>query len=159
LALLLLKILVLNRIDSAFPGAYDLGLLVEAILASVVASYVFYIFVVHLRGHREKIIVRPYVSKHVACVVSECRSQLHEISKASGIKVSLDDASSTSITKAFGEINPFAEAPLILFPTGTTTNWLQYFAFHIQCSRESITRALALILYIDAQLVKMYVCI
>jgi len=92
LAALLLKILVLNRFPALFFGAYELGLVVEAILASVVASYVFYLFVVHLKSQSDKGAVQPYIVKHTTRVVEDCQSQLLEISKLSGISISLANA-------------------------------------------------------------------
>jgi hypothetical protein len=52
--LLVLKVLVLNRFPAFFSGAYELGLIVERILASIAASYVFYLLVVHLKAQSDK---------------------------------------------------------------------------------------------------------
>lgn len=159
LALLLIKILLLNRLPAVFPGAYDLGLLAEAVLASVVASYVFYLFVVHLKEHGERATVRPYVAKHVVRVISDCHSQLQEIAKASAVAIDLETASPDLITSAFAKINPNSDAPLIFSPTNAHANWLQYFSYHSVRSRESITRVLGQFLYIDAQLVTLLTAI
>ena len=51
---LILKVLVFNRIRAFFYRAYEMGLVVEAILASIVASYVFYLLVLHLREQSDK---------------------------------------------------------------------------------------------------------
>ena len=41
-----------------FLGGYEFGVLSDAILTSVVASYIFYLFVVHLKDQKDKITVR-----------------------------------------------------------------------------------------------------
>lgn len=46
-ATLLLKIFLLNQMAEPIPGFMQLGLVFEGILASVLASYIFYLIVVH----------------------------------------------------------------------------------------------------------------
>jgi hypothetical protein len=118
---------VLNRFPALFFGAYELGLVVEAILASVVASYVFYLFVVHLKSQADKGAVQPYIVKHTTGVVGDCQSQLLEISKLSGISISLANASIELVTDAFRKIAPYSDAPLIISPPNVYANWFQYF--------------------------------
>ncbi|MDF2627279.1 MAG: hypothetical protein K0R39_1110, partial [Symbiobacteriaceae bacterium] len=51
---LLIKIVLLNRLPESFPGANQLGIVVEGILGSMVASYVFYLVVVHTKEIKDK---------------------------------------------------------------------------------------------------------
>ncbi|HPB68443.1 MAG TPA: hypothetical protein PLT76_08765 [Candidatus Omnitrophota bacterium] len=155
LVLLLLKILILNRVSEFFPGAHDIGLVVEATLASVIASYVFYIFVVHMKESSDRREVQPYIRRHVDRVVGQCRSQLRDISKKSGIEISLENASPELITSAFTKIAPYSDAPLVISPTGTYANWLQYFYYAANQTHESVSRVLAQLLYIEAELVSL----
>lgn len=55
------KVLMLNRWPAPSTFFYDFGVLVEAVLASVVASYIFYLFVVHLKDVNDKKAVGTYI--------------------------------------------------------------------------------------------------
>lgn len=155
LALLVVKILFLNRFTAFAFGLYELGLVLEAVLASVVASYVFYLFVVHLKETEDKATLAPYVSKHTNRVVGACESQLAEIAKATGIPLELATVSEEALSQAFSKIAPYSDAPLILAPANAYANWPQYFEFHIRTSREGIGRVFAQIIYLDAAHVRL----
>ena len=61
LLILLIKIFIFNSYPSIFNGAYAFGLIVESILVSVLASYVFYFFVVHFKEHSDRLFIHPYI--------------------------------------------------------------------------------------------------
>ena len=71
LAGLVLKTLVLNRWPAPAAPMYDLGILIEAVLTSIVASYIFYLVVVHLKELRDRGAVAPYILRHTRRVVGE----------------------------------------------------------------------------------------
>ncbi|MEN1943208.1 hypothetical protein WCE55_05010 [Luteimonas sp. MJ293] len=150
---LLVKIFFLNRMPGAFPGAQEAGVLVEAILCSVIASYVFYLIVVHLKDRKEKAILYPFISKHASRIVGECAGQLVEISKRSEVPVALDDLS--NLNDAFSKIPPYSDAPLIINRSLQYANWFQYFDFHNGRTKESIRRLLDQLPYLDAELVSL----
>lgn len=155
LLLLALKIFILNRFPELFPGAHEAGLIAEAILASVVASYVFYLVVVHLKERSDRADVEPYIRKHATRVVDECQTQLREIGQVVGSGISLSNASLTLITDAFRKIPPYSDSPLVFYPAKTHADWFQYFSFHEDRTRESIRRVLAQLLYVDTRLVSL----
>lgn len=116
LSSLTVKVLVFNRVPALFYGAHELGLIVEPILASIVASYVLYLIVVHLKEQSDKATIRPYIAKHTTRVVGDCQSQLTEISRVTGTEISLANASKELITDAFKKIARYSEAPLFILP-------------------------------------------
>lgn len=152
LALLLLKLVVLNRIVAPVLLFYDLGLLVESVLASVVASYVFYLVVVHVKEVSDRSTVRPYVLKHSQRVVAACRQQLAALSAASAVQLPLESVTSERITQAFAKLSPYGEAPMIIFPD-TTANWLQYLEHFMRQTKRSIARVLVQLPFLEAQLI------
>jgi hypothetical protein len=152
--LLVLKVLVLNRFPAFFSGAYELGLIVERILASIAASYVFYLLVVHLKAQSDKAAVQPYIAKHTTRVVGDCHSQLLEISRLTGVDISLANATIELVTDAFKKIAPHSDAPLIISPA-VHANWFQYFYHHRIRTRQSISRLFSQLAYIDAELVSL----
>ena len=151
LALLVVKGLVLNRFEARFLAIYDLGVVAEAILASVVASYIFYLFVVHLKEASDKMTLAPYLDRHTLRVVGDCKSQLAEISRVSGLPLDLETLTSANLTQALSAIPPYSNAPLILAPTNTHANWFQYFEYHRIRTKESIARVFTQMAYLDAK--------
>jgi hypothetical protein len=156
LATLVVKILILNRWQAPFPFVYDFGVLVEAILASVVASYVFYLLVVHLKEVNDRKTVAPYIDRQSNHVVAYCESQLQAINKVNGTSISLENMSIESITKAFARISPHSDAPLIVGPSiNDHANWIGYFEFHNRKTRDSIGKVMAQLIFLDAKRVSL----
>lgn len=152
--LLLVKILVLNRYPEKFFRAYELGVIAEAVLASVVASYVFYLLVVHSKEQADRDILRPYVEKHSKRVVGDCISQLREISKTSGIALDFSRVSEAEVSAAFSKIAPYSQAPLLLSAQSKQhANWFQYLLHHEARSKGSIRKLLDQLPFLDTKLV------
>ena len=157
---LLLKVLVLNRFPEKFFGAYQLGLIVEAVLASVVASYVFYLLVVHTKETSDRSVLRPYVEKHSKRVVGDCLSQLAEVSKASGVPLDLHTLSEADAISAFSKIAPYSKAPLLLSAqTNQYANWFEYFIYHEHRTKGSIRKLLDQLPFLDAKMVSILTAI
>lgn len=152
--LLLFKITFLNRYPSLFFGAYELGVVVEAILASVVASYVFYLIVVHIKEQSDRDLLRPYIEKHSKRIVGDCLSQLNGISQASGTELDFRNLSEECINNAFSNIKPYSIAPLLLSVQPTlSANWFQYFIHHEKRSKESIRKLFDQLPFLSAELI------
>lgn len=159
LVLLVLKILVLNAQPAPLSALHELGVLTEAVLASVVASYAFYLVVVHLPESRDRAITRPYVAKHSGRVVSVCLQQLAAVSSASGISLSLATLTQDEVESAFKKLAPGSESPMLFYPQNKAANWLEYFEYHIEKSRNNIARVFAQMKFIDARLVALLAAI
>jgi len=155
LALLALKILVLNRWPASATTVYELGLLGEAVLASVVASYVFYLLVVHLKEVSDRAVVSPYINRHTNRVVGNCEHQIGDIGRAAGYSLSLETLTEQEVTAAFSKIAPYSPAPLVMGAIGNNANWLQYFDFQKNRTRESIARIFGQLIYLDARRVSL----
>lgn len=148
--LLLVKILLLNRFPGWFFGAYELGIIVEAVLASVLASYVFYLLVVRVKEESDRDVLRPYLEKHSRRIVGECISQVREISKASGITLDFTTVTASDVKSAFSAIAPYSPAPLVVSAQPLQhANWLQYFEFHNERSKASIRKLFDQLPFLD----------
>jgi hypothetical protein len=152
LAALLLKLLLLNRYPAAASLIADLGTLTESILSSIIASYVFYFFTIHLKEIKDKSNIAPYIEKHCKRIVESCRHQLIAISRSSGVSITLETASHETINKAFAQLSPYGEAPMII-GENTKANWLQYFESHMQSDRRSLSRLLLQLPNINTELI------
>jgi len=151
--LLLIKILVLNHFPAFLVGVYEFGLIAEAVLASVIASYVFYLIVVHVKEHSDRAIVHPYVEKHAKRVIGDCQSQVAELERTSGVILSLNAIAVNDVSAALTKIHPYSQAPLIIGHPDNHGNWFQYFSHYAIRTKSSIRRLLDQLPYLDAQLI------
>lgn len=151
---LLLKILFLNRYPAQFLGAYELGIIVEAVLASVVASYVFYLLVVHAKEFSDREFLRPYVETHSKILIRACITQTTEIGKASAVDLNFHTMTESDVLAALSKIPPYSDAPLIMsVQTLKHANWFQYFNYHKLKSNESTRKLLVQLPFLEAQIV------
>lgn len=158
--LLLIKILVLNAIPKMFNGAYELGLVAEAVLSSVIASYVFYFIVVHIPRVQDKGSLRPYLQKYIHAVIRDCFSQIKELSKEAGTNLNPNSFTRSELSEAFASINPYSDAPLLVGYNDTKhVNWFQYLLNYKTTTSKSIRRLLAQLLYLDADILATLVAI
>ena len=156
--LLVVKIFIFNRISEFFSGAYELGVLSDAIFTSVVASYIFYILVVHLKEQSDREKVRPYIAKHAKRIVGDCDALLTEISKASGSSVALS-STNESLAIALKKIKPGTSAPLLISALGRNANWPEFFSYRNNRTKASCRKLLDQLPFLDAQLISLVAAI
>lgn len=149
---LLLKIFLLNQIAEPTPGFMQLGLVFEGILASVLASYFFYLIVVHFKEMRDKAVIYPHVIKWAQGVVRECQIQLAEFSKQTKDHIEIQSMTKQDIESIFQKIDPNSNSPLADL-SGKRTNWIQYFEHHRIRSKRNIAKIMTQLIFLDAPLV------
>jgi hypothetical protein len=151
---LCVKQLVANRFPEVFPSAYELGVVFEGLLVSILASYIFYLVAIHTKEVRDRQFIAPHINKWGRLIVGDCVSQLAEISKASNIEVSLNNLTRDSIDAIMGQINPNGEAPMLIGDQGTQkATWRQYFEHYRLRSKRYITRIMSQLIFLDSRLV------
>jgi hypothetical protein len=151
--LLAIKVFFLDAIPSFFSGGYEMGVIMEDIFSSVVASYLFYLFVIHLKEYSDKETIQPYIHKHSLRVVGYCFTQVKAVAASAHEDVSISNASVEKITAAFKKIPPYSKAPIIIASTKKQANWFEYFIYQSERTKESIRRVLIQLPYADAKLV------
>lgn len=151
--LLLLKILVLNKFEPLFTGAYAIGLIVEAILASVIASYVFYLIVVHLKEINDRETIAPYIAKQTNRVILSCKGQVAAFSNTANTELAFNTLSKEELELALKKIPPYSEAPLSFGLNQKNANWFQYFEYESKRTRSSIQRTLQQLPFLEAELI------
>ncbi|HEX8641120.1 MAG TPA: hypothetical protein VF704_08180 [Allosphingosinicella sp.] len=152
-AALAIKVIVLDEIPEGFEHGYEFGLVTERLLGSIIASYIFYLLVVHLREWRGKERLRPYIEKHARSVYGSCEGQLSHFVNSAGQKLTLDVVSREEIQDAFKAIAPHSNAPMVIGQAGTPANWMQWFEYWINRSRVSIERVLGQHRFLDPELI------
>lgn len=150
--LLLLKLFIFNKIPQPIDGFHEIGLVFEAVLASVLASYVFYLIVVHFKEVREKKTIYPFVTRWANLVVQDCKTQIAGFSTADTAKLDFKTLEQQDIEAVFARLEPNGEAPLV-FWQGGQANWLQYFENYRIRSLRHIDKIMAQLMFLEAPLV------
>lgn len=124
-AILLVKVLVLNNISAPLRFMSAVSPVVEGILGSVIASYIFYIFCIHPPLYAEKKTSASFVNSILTRVSKNFERHLTGISATLGYH-----STSGEFLSAFTGIDPFSRnAPLLvqLTPKQVYADWFQYF--------------------------------
>ena len=129
LVLLILKVLVLNDIREPVPGMAALGTVAEAILASIVAGYAFYVMSVHLGEVKARRALAPFVGEWAQNMVRACQDQLTAVSQSSGSALTVDEATEDTLRLIFEKLNPTDISPAVTID-GRPLNWMQFFRSH-----------------------------
>lgn len=154
LVVLALKVFVLNSTPQLFRGAYELGVVFEGVLGSTLASYVFYLIVVHVKETNDKRVISPHISRWATRIVGQCKQQIAAFESASGVKLELDSLTQEQVDGAFSKINPRSKAPLA-FSLTESANWIQYLAYHKDRTNRYISKILSQLIFLDAPLVSL----
>jgi len=147
--LLLLKVIFLNQVPAPVTWFVEVGVIIEAILSSVIASYFFYLIVVHKQRLDEKSSIDPIVFNLLKTVVGNVEKSITELSKASGTHVDFSTISEPDLNKIMAKVNPFSTAPLVLLPALNKSNWLEYFENQRIIVQGCTGKVISLALFVD----------
>lgn len=111
---LLVKVFWLNRLPAAFEGAQEAGVLVDAILTSVVASYVFYLLTSRLPEFEKQRVFAPYVQTKAKQARGACESLLKYIGDEVGETLDIEVLDRDTLRGCLARIVPTAKAPFMV---------------------------------------------
>lgn len=123
LLVIVFKILILNQIEEPVAGLHSLGLVVESILLSLVASYIFYLIVVHYKEYTNSKLISPLVVKCSKEVVTICKKQLKDILNQK--EVDFKNITEDLLILRLAEIKPNDQAKMLSY-NGRWFNWKNY---------------------------------
>lgn len=154
--LLLLKILLFNKIPAAFSGAYEIGLWVDSILASIIASYAFYIVVVHIKERSDKNLLQPYIQRHAGAIVGQCAEQVKAFSKATAVDMNLSNITEDRINDAFKKLHPYGKSELIadISDSIVYATWMSSMAYYMREANTRVAKVISQPLGLDASTVE-----
>lgn len=130
----------LNAIPAPMSGMYEFGLIVEAILASVIASYLFYLLAVHAKEISDRSIIQPYLDDHFKGIVRECENILSSVSQRTGLALDFATLKLEEIREAFSAIQGSDQAPIIFGESNGT--WIQYLNHYMERTSNHTKRLL-----------------
>jgi hypothetical protein len=145
------KAAYLDSLPPAFPHAFELGKVVEGVLAAIIAGWVFYMFFALLPEFREKNTIYPFILSKVARIAGDCESLLREFEKASGDKLSFAHSTEDDLSAAFLKIPSNSQTSLILRSERFAT-WLELFRYRRDRTRATMRDILNQGHYLEAGL-------
>src|SRR5438094_2686960 len=145
------KAVYLDSLPAAFPHAFELGKVVEGVLAAIIAGWVFYMFFALLPEFRQKNTIYPFILSKVAKIAGDCESLLREIERASGEKLSFARSTEEDLADAFLKIPANSQTTLVLRSERFAT-WLELFRYRRDRTRATMRDILNHGHYLDADL-------
>lgn len=142
----------LKDIGEVVSWGSEFGEIYYRLCLSIIASYIFYFIVIHLKSMRDKENINTFVSSKVSQILGDYRSQLSEIKKVSNLK---DDKTTYELEEwknLLIKISPKAPAPLILGTRYAT--WMQYFSYYNKRTQSHIQKIFVNMPFLDSELVK-----
>jgi hypothetical protein len=141
----------LDHLPPAFPHAFELGKVVEGVLAAIIAGWVFYMFFALLPEFRQKNTIYPFILSKVAKIAGDCESLVREIERASGMKLSFARSTEEDLAAAFLKIPANSSTTLVLRSERFAT-WLELFRYRRDRTRTTMQDILNQGHYLDAGL-------
>lgn len=147
LAILLAKVLVLNSIPAPLRFMSAVSPVVEGVLGSVIASYIFYLFCVHPQTFKERKTSAAFVNQILTRIKKSFESHIKSISDTLN-----DDSTEADFEAVFTKLDPFTEAPLIIDVSSMAkADWFGFFLDNNVHLETNISRLMDSRLYIDIE--------
>lgn len=143
--------LYFRNIPEIFSWGSEFGDIYYRICLSIVASYIFYFIVVHLKAMKDKENVNKFISFKVSNILNTYKTQISDIKKLSNSNEEKKYFELEELEKLFEKIDPNAQAPLILGTKYAT--WMQYFQSHNKRTQTHISKIFAQMPFLDSELV------
>jgi hypothetical protein len=147
--LLGIKIFLLNSIPAFSGVVYELGVVLDGLLISIIASYIFYLFTVHLKELNTKRLTYPYLYRKTFFVISECEKILRDIERQANMELMLDEITSEELKFALSKISFDSSAPLKIGPI--QANWKQYLDYHEDRTKNIVSQLFSRIGFLEPE--------
>lgn len=141
----------LKDIEEIVSWGSEFGNIYYRVCLSMIASYVFYFIVIHLKSMKDKENVNKFISFKVSNILSTYNTQINEIKKLSNNIDEKKYFKLEELEKLFKNINPNAQAPLILGTKYAT--WMQYFQYNNKRTQKNINKIFVQMPFLDSELV------
>lgn len=159
LAIWLFKDLYLDSIPGFFRAAYDLGRVVEGVLSSIIAGWVFYLFFALLPEARQRSHLAPFVLRNIATIVGDASDILQEIARASGETLSFSRVNEQRLARALAQISFGGSTTLLVDLSGRHASWPEFFRMRRERTRERISEIKELSRYVQPEVTAMILSI
>ncbi len=145
----------LLKIPEVVPWGAEFGVVFYKLCLSIMASYLFYFIVVHLKSQSDKENINAFVASKSYRVVGEYKSQLSSIKKESSSNIESEYPTKDEMEAMFRAIHPKGKAPLVLGQLGNHANWMQYMSYHNKRTQDLIKKVFVKMPFLDSKLVRL----
>ncbi len=135
------------------PWGAEFGRIYYTLCISMMASYVFYFIVVHLKEQADKENINAFVKNKVLGIINEHKSLINELKKAANCHSEETYLHKGQVEEVFRAINPKGKAPLLLGQSGQHANWMFYLKYHNERVQKSIQKIFVKMTFLDSRLV------
>ncbi|HAS1065202.1 TPA: hypothetical protein I3789_004636 [Enterobacter cloacae] len=147
LAVLLVKVLVLNGIPAPLRVMSAVSPVVEGVLGSVIASYIFYLLCIHPQVYKEKKTSAAFVNLILTRIKNSFEGHLKDISPTLNY-----DSTAQDFDVVFTALDPFTDAPLLLQPIPPIrADWFGFFLDNKMRINTNISRLMDSRLVLDIE--------
>ncbi|WP_444959669.1 hypothetical protein [Microbulbifer sp. VVAC002] len=160
LVIVILKVIWWNNVSEFFSFGHELGVVFEPLLVSFIASYIFYLFVVHYREVKEQYDFYPYALRFSKIITNTCKVELSHFSSASGVELKFESLKTEDLKRAFGKIDPNQKNAPIHFPVPNgfeAGNWIDYLKSNCEKIIHNVSKIVDSRAHIDLEWLKLLV--
>ncbi len=111
-----LQILCFDNMPEYFPYTHKLGMLLHKISLSIIASYIFYFIVVHLKQKRDKLNINVFVEEEVYSIIRKHKQEIDSAEPSTVPNYGIDKTiiiEIVSIIKNIFLVMPFLDTELV----------------------------------------------
>lgn len=145
----------LNSVPEFFSWGAEFGRVYFKICLSIVSSYIFYFFVVHIKSIKDKENISFFVSKKVKNIIWSYKSQIDELKKEADFSTEKSYLELDEVQNILKSIDPNGKAPLVINTLGNYGSWKQYFEYHTERSQAFIKKIFVKMPFLDSKLVRL----
>jgi len=139
-------------IPEVFSGAEALGKVYYKLCISMMASYLFYFIVIHLKTVKDKENINTFVGSKVKAIIDNYKAQIKGLVSTVESFSGKDELSPLEIQRTFSRTNEISHAPLYLSNLGEAT-WLQFFKYYKKETEDDIKKLYIKIQFLDSELI------
>ena len=153
-SIILMEAYLLDMPEVVSWGA-EFGAAYYNLCLSIMASYIFYFIVVHLKSQADKENINTFVATKSYGIVGAYKSQIKEMKKVTNTCSECEYFTKKEVDQIFKAINPKSNAPLLLVQFGNYANWIQYMSYHKDRTQKFIQKIFAEMPFLDSELVRL----
>lgn len=145
--------LYLNNINEIFRGGHILGEVVVNLSLAFIASYIFYLIVVHIKTQKDKEIIHKHIHIKIGAIISDSKILIKEMAKASNYQLTSDYPNEKELFNICSNIRLDSNGPMVIGKNNVQANWAQYLDFMKRRTEKHIQEIFLFMQYLDTYLI------
>lgn len=143
----------LNDLPAINKFFYAFGRFIYTISAAYVASFLFYLFTVHIPKENEKIIIYKHVLPLFQAILNDGECIFNSLIKSNHKDWSFKELTDEQIRDLCLQTNPLSDSPILEWRGNGKLNWIQFLGHYKKRKDDFIERILVNLPYLEAEFV------